>query len=144
MQFNQNLQDAAELLPPVVLEMVNQVGFADTEKIVQIFGVSFCFTDGAVYFPKLAALIGRESAVKLRRYFQSEVLYIPRCQAALRMLRNQQFQADFYYLTEEMHKSARLAMLELCPKYNISDRYGWKIITSHSSSPSFGVQACLF
>lgn len=142
MQFSQNLQDFAELLPPVVLEMVKQVGFADTEKIVQTFGgVSFCFTDGAVYFPKLVALIGRESAVKLRRYFQSEVLYIPRCQVALRMLRNQQFQADFYYLTEEMNKSARLAMLELCPKYQISDRYGWKIININYPIPT---QASLF
>lgn len=142
MQFSQNLQDVAELLPPVVLEMVNQVGFADTEKIIKTFGgVTFRFTDGAVYFPRLVAIIGQDHAIKLRRYFKSEMLYIPRCHVALQMLRNQQFQADFYYLTEEMNKSARLAMLELCPKYQISDRYGWKIININYPIPT---QASLF
>ncbi|WP_179108348.1 hypothetical protein [Rodentibacter rarus] len=79
----------ADCLPEVVLEMVEPVRFNDVEKIVHLFGrVNFLFSDGKVYFPKLKALIGLESAVKLLRYFKSERVYIPRCEVALCLLRN--------------------------------------------------------
>lgn len=137
-----HFEDVAECLPPVVLDMVDLIGFPETEKLVKAFGgVSFRFTDGVVYFPKLLKLLGKESAVKLRQYFRSEQVYIPRCDAALRILRNRRFKADFDYLTSAQGESARMAMLTLCPKYQISDRYGWKIIKTANTHSS---QANLF
>ncbi|VEH65471.1 Uncharacterised protein [Rodentibacter pneumotropicus] len=96
----------ADCLPEVVLEMVELVGFADMEKIVHQFGgTNFLFSDGRVYFPKLKALIGLESAVKLRRYFKSERVYIPRCEVALRLLRNERLKADFDFITRQEKKA---------------------------------------
>ncbi|WP_439258322.1 mor transcription activator family protein [Lonepinella sp. BR2271] len=136
------LRDVAELLPDVVLEMVDLIGFAQTEKVIRAFGgVSFRFSDGAVYFPQLVELIGRESAVKMREYFRAEHVYIPRCEVALRALRNGQFKAEFDYLTQAEGKSGRQAMLCLCPQFGISDRLGWDIVTK---SVADGSQLGLF
>ena len=122
----------AGYLPEIVLEMVELVGFGDVEKIIHRFGgTTFRFTDGAVYFPRLKELIGLESAVKLRHYFQAEEVYIPRCEVALRLLRNERLKADFDYITQTEKKSGRTAMLELCPKYRLSDRQAWEIIRAH-------------
>ncbi|SUT91452.1 Uncharacterised protein [[Actinobacillus] rossii] len=124
------LESVAELLPDVVHEMIDLVGFLDTEKLIKTFGgVSFRFSDGAVYFPQLVELLGRESAVKLRQYFKAEHVYIPRCVVALRALRDLRFRAEYIYLTQKEKKSGRQAMLSLCPKYEICDRVGWKIVT---------------
>ncbi|MDU3249246.1 MAG: Mor transcription activator family protein [Haemophilus parainfluenzae] len=125
----ESLEDVAELLPETVQQMVDLVGFPAVEKIITNFGgATFRFTDGAHYFPKLKALIGLESAVKLREVFRGEWVYIPRCETALRVLRNYRFKADFDYLTQHLNKSGRMAMLELCPKYQLSDRCGWEIV----------------
>ncbi|BFU64730.1 Mor transcription activator family protein [Rodentibacter abscessus] len=123
------LEDVAELLPESVQQMVDLVGFPTVEKIITHFGgATFQFTDGIYYFPKLKALIGMESAVKLREVFRGDKLYIPRCETALRVLRNYRFKADYDELTQAQKKSGRIAMLELCPKYQISDRRGWEIV----------------
>lgn len=125
----ENLEDVAELLPETVQQMVDLVGFPAVEKIITNFGgATFRFTDGAYYFPKLKALIGLESAVELREAFRGEWVYIPRCETALRVLRNYRFKADFDCLTQHLNKSGRMAMLELCPKYQLSDRSGWEIV----------------
>lgn len=124
-----NLEDVAELLPETVQQMVDLVGFPTVEKIITNFGgATFRFTDGVHYFPKLKALIGLESAVKLREVFRGEWVYIPRCETALRVLRNYRFKADFDCLTQHLNKSGRMTMLELCPKYQLSDRSGWEIV----------------
>ncbi|HDR1020968.1 TPA: mor transcription activator family protein [Pasteurella multocida] len=124
-------REVSEYLPDVVHQMINAVGFHDVEKIINKFGgTSFRFSDGEHYFPKLIEVIGEKSAVTLREYFCAEIVYIPRCIVALRMLRNQQLKADFDYLTSEEKKSGRLAMLEICPKYKISNRQAWEIINS--------------
>lgn len=129
-----NLESVAEFLPEIVLEMVDIVGFADTEKLIRAFGgISFRFNDGAYYFPLLVNAVGRDSAEKLRHYFHFEVVYIPRCEVALKVLRNQRFKAEFDYLTQGQHLSKRKAMIELCPKYQISDRQGWTIIDNFHS-----------
>ncbi|MBE2895474.1 mor transcription activator family protein [Pasteurellaceae bacterium HPA106] len=129
------LKDVQDYLPEVVLEMVELIGFVDTEKLINAFGgTTFRFTDGQYYFPKLVEAVGRESAVALRKYFNIEQVYIPRCEVALRLLRNYRFKADFDWLTESNGKSGRLAMLELCPKYGVSDRAGWDILRKMSSA----------
>lgn len=137
-------EDVSEYLPESVLGMIEAVGFVNTEKIIAQFGGStFKFSDGEVYFPKLKELIGPESAVKLRQYFMGEDTYIPRCESALRILRNARLQADLDFMTEVEKKSIRTALLELCPKYSISDRQVWKILKK-SRTTSAQNQATLF
>lgn len=137
------LQEVSGYLPDIVHQMIDVIGFKAVEKVIRNFGgATFCFTDGIHYFPKLMELIGRENALKLRRYFNAEQVYIPRCEVALRILRNQRLKSEFDYLTQEKKKSGRMAMLEICPKYQLSDRQAWEIIhsfsrTQHTQTPLF-------
>ncbi|MEE6042751.1 Mor transcription activator family protein [Avibacterium paragallinarum] len=140
-----HFEDVADCLPPVVLEMVDLVGFDVTEKIIRHFGgVCFLFSDGAMYFPKLKSLVGLEHATALRQYFKSEEVYIPRCEVALRTLRNIRLVNDFLIKTQVEGKSGRAAMLELCPKYALSDRQAWEIVRNAQRHSPLATQSSLF
>ncbi|AWX14257.1 mor transcription activator family protein [Mergibacter septicus] len=124
-----NLECVSSLLPESVNQIIDTIGIADTEKLIKKFGgTTFRFSDDKTYFPHLTALLGVETATKLREVFNDEYLYIPRCETALRVLRNQKFRVEFNYLTQNEKISGRQAMLELCPKFGISDRLGWLIL----------------
>ncbi|PJG86198.1 mor transcription activator family protein [Conservatibacter flavescens] len=124
------LKQVEELLPEVVREMVEVIGFPDTEKVIANFGgVDFYFSLGKHYFPRLVKVIGIEQAGKLRAYFDRERLYIPRCEVALKRLRNLRFKAEYDLLKNE-GKSGNFAMLELCPKYGFTERFAFKMLAS--------------
>ncbi|HDR1900411.1 TPA: mor transcription activator family protein [Pasteurella multocida] len=126
-----DLKNVSKHLPDVVHEMINIAGFHNTEKIIKRFGgARFRFTDGAHYFPRLSGLIGEQDAIKLRQHFSSEEVYIPRCDVALRILRNQNLKADFDYLTLKEEKSDKIALLDICYKYQLSERQVREIIAS--------------
>ncbi|WP_410685679.1 Mor transcription activator family protein [Avibacterium paragallinarum] len=140
-----HFEDVADCLPPVVLEMVDLVGFDVTEKIVRHFGgVCFLFSDGTIYFPRLKSLVGLENATILRQYFKSEEVYIPRCDVALRTLRNTRLVNEFLIKTQVEEKSGRAAMLELCPKYALSDRQAWEIVRNAQRNSPLATQSSLF
>lgn len=116
-------------LPEVVKEMIGVIDFPATEKVIKAFGgVDFYFSLGKQYFPKLVEVIGIEQATKLQEYFSRERLYIPRCEAALKVLRNQRFRVEFQQVKAQKQISSNLVMLELCPKYGISERHAWDIL----------------
>lgn len=137
-------ENVAQYLPSVVHEMVSIAGFPDVEKIIKRFGgTRFRFTDGTHYFPKLRDLIGKDNSIKLREYFCSEEVYIPRCDVALRVLRNQHLKADFDYLTLKEKRSAKMALLDICYKYQISERQAREIIASFNQTNT-EIQQALF
>lgn len=136
-------ESVASYLPPIVLEIVDIIGFPETEKLVRkLGGASVRFSCGRFYFPKVVEAVGIENAKLLRHYFGGkQAPYIPRCAEALRILRNQRFKIDFEQLKRQ-GMSGRMIMLELCPKYGISERHGWDIIQHLSLSDAS--QAPLF
>lgn len=138
-------ENVAEFLPESVREMVDIIGFCAVEKLVRKFGGgSFKLSDrSALYFDKLAEVIGKESAEKLLQYFGCEEIYIPRCDKALKILRNQRFYAAWCALKEERKLSGRMAMVELCPQFEITWRTGWEIVQKFERG-QFGPQATLF
>lgn len=132
-----NLSFVEEYLPPIIKEMIDVMGLELTEKLVENFGgTTFSFSSENVYYQRLKEKLGENNAARFYHYFQCEKIYIPQCKRALQELKKFRFYRDFCYLTDTEGKSARIAMIELCPKYKISDRYGWKIISSmrHHSS----------
>lgn len=116
-------------LPQSVREIIPIIGLAATEQLVKAFGgVSFQFSRAATYFDRLREVLGQENAVKLQQYMGTGEVYIPRCEAALRILRNQRLYADFCHLTQEEKLSGRMAILQLCPKYQVCDRTAWEVV----------------
>ncbi|MDP0232215.1 Mor transcription activator family protein [Glaesserella parasuis] len=122
-------ENVEEYLPDSVREIVAVIGLPATEKFVKAFGgFSFQFSKSAKYFDKLREVLGQEDAVKLQSYMQVGEVYIPRCETALRILRNQQLYADFCHLTETEKLSGRMAIMRLCQKYQICDRTAWEVV----------------
>lgn len=139
-----DFENVEQYLPESIKEIVTVIGLADTEKLVKAFGgSSFLFWRGEGYFSRLREVLGQESAVKLQQHIGAGEVYIPRCEAALRILRNQRLYADFCRLTEVEGLSGRMAVLELCPKYQICDRTAWEVVRYYQQGGK-GQQEALF
>ncbi|EOS94051.1 hypothetical protein LU631_09825 [Erwinia tracheiphila] len=101
---NKNFESVSELLQAVVLELVELIGYRDTQSLIEhVGGVSFPVgknvnTTGKRRVDVLASAVPVESAKKIAARFGGETLYIPRCSAALRELRNRRFIAEYHAL----------------------------------------------
>lgn len=120
------------LLPDSMLDIVEVIGVRAAGDLVKaIGGARFKFGKGRQDTPRLHILfsaIGEAKTYDLLRVFGGEELYVPRCEEALRELRNEQFRNEFMLLTEQQGISRLMAMSQLCPKYQISERTGYTIV----------------
>lgn len=133
-----DLDRVQHLLPESMQQVVEVIGVrAACELVKAIGGARFKFGKGKQDTPRLAILfdaIGEEKTYALLGVFGGEDLYVPRCDEALRALRNEQFRQDFEELTVKQGVSKLMAMSQLCPKFNISERTGYTIIRTPSEA----------
>lgn len=133
-----DLERVRHLLPETMVQIVDTVGVkAALDLVKAIGGARFKFGKGKHDTPRLNMLfaaIGEDKTYELLRVFGGEELYVPRCEEALRELRNEQFRRDFFDLTERQGISRLMAMSELCPRYHISDRTGYTIVGSRQAA----------
>ncbi|ELT9608104.1 hypothetical protein R8O49_003832 [Raoultella planticola] len=134
-----NLQQVTELLPPVVIQIADLIGFPATERLLSAFGgTTFPIgkglrTLGAQRAALLRDTIGDHNAQILFKNFGGFPIYLPRCELALRKLRNLRFLAEF----DEMSRngtSSLMAMTILCPKYGFCDRGGWRLLARRKNA----------
>lgn len=127
-----SLENVSALLPETIQDIVSVIGFPATEKLVKhLGGVTLWLSqqERSNCYLKLREVLGKEDAQKLHKYLAyGDNLYIPRCDVALRALRNLRFKAEFDELTQHQGYSKPKAMIALCPKYGFSDRRGWDIL----------------
>lgn len=129
-----NLQQVTELLPPAVIQIADLIGFPATEQLLKAFGgTTFPVGKGlrALGANRAALLrdtIGDHNTQLLIKNFGGEALYLPRCDRALRELRNRRFLAEFDDVRQG-GTSSLMAMTFLCPKYGFSDRFGWQLLS---------------
>ena len=127
-----DLERVRHLLPESMLDIVEAIGVKSACELVKaIGGARFKFGRGKQDTPRLHILfaaIGEAKTYQLLRVFGGEELYVPRCEEALRELRNEQFRHEFLVLTEREGVSKLMAMSALCPKYKISERTGYTIV----------------
>ena len=127
-----DLERVRHLLPESMLDIVEAIGVKSACELVKaIGGARFKFGRGKQDTPRLHILfaaIGEAKTYQLLRVFGGEELYVPRCEEALRDLRNEQFRHEFLVLTEREGVSKLMAMSALCPKYKISERTGYTIM----------------
>ncbi|WP_350312379.1 hypothetical protein OHJ28_13575 [Dickeya fangzhongdai] len=143
------LERVAGLLPDVVLQIADLIGFPATARLIERFGgTTFPIGKGihalgAARAELLRETIGAENATLLSKTFGGDIVYLPRCAAALRELRNQRFMHDLNKMTES-GTSITMAMSRLCPEYGFSDRHAWDMIKSTRCSESQQHQQSLF
>ncbi|EHD21534.1 MULTISPECIES: Mor transcription activator family protein [Brenneria] len=133
------LERVAGLLPDVVLQIADLIGFPATARLLEKFGgTTFPIGKGlralgAHRAELLRETVGDDNAALLVKDFGGEVLYLPRCDRALRELRNQRFLTEFAELRDG-GTSSLMVMTQLCPKYGFSDRFAWELVRESKSS----------
>ncbi|MGU9776172.1 Mor transcription activator family protein [Salmonella enterica subsp. enterica serovar 3,10:z10:-] len=129
------LEAVAELLPPVVVELVDLIGYRHVATLIErLGGISFPVsqnvrTVGNRRADVLADTLPADVVALVVQRFGGDVLYIPRCDAALRELRNRRFLAE-YRSALAGGESGRFALMNLCPRFGFSDRYAQQVIAN--------------
>ena len=132
------LEQVKSLLPETVIRISELIGFPATGELLKVLGgTTFPIGKGlrslgASRAKLLAETIGEDNARILVKNFGGEVLYLPRCDRALRELRNREFIQEFETKRDSGISSLRV-MTELCPKYGFSDRFAWELLAQQKN-----------
>ena len=142
------LEQVKALLPDSVITIAELIGFPATAELLRVLGgTTFPVGKGlramgAGRAKLLKETIGEENARLMTAHFGGEVLYLPRCDRALRELRNRAFFSEFDELKSTGVSTPKI-MTELCPKYGFSDRFAWSILKEFNER-SLSQQESLF
>ncbi|MBG6248159.1 MULTISPECIES: Mor transcription activator family protein [Symbiopectobacterium] len=140
------LERVAGLLPDVVLQIADLIGFSATAQLLNKFGgTTFPIGKGmkalgAQRAELLRETIGKDKAALLVKNFGGEILYLPRCDRALRALRNERFLSEFAALRDG-GSSGLMAMTVLCPKYGFSDQFAWELVWESKNTVTHSQQS---
>jgi hypothetical protein len=131
-----------DLLPPVLKEVTDLIGFPAMIRLIDALGgTDFTFSTRADQrFGMLIQAVGSQNAHILCEHFCGDV-YIPRASVALRKWRDQQFVSDVLARNAQ-GTSLSLALSELCPHYGFSMRWGWVVLGRYQ--PDTTKQGSLF
>lgn len=128
------LAQLENLLPDSAKALIHVLGYAAATRLINRFGgVTLAAKSGAArertggVHALLREVLSEEESGKLIAYLGADQFYIPRCDTALRKLRNARFVAAMAE-RQEMGLSIRQAMAVLCPQFGISDRLGWELL----------------
>ena len=130
-----DFDDVRHLLPDGAVDLIQVVGADAAYRLIKRWGgtslpVGMNKTrNGKILHAKLAEEIGEENALKIGRIFgRQRFLWVPKCQEALRELRNRQIRARLDELTMgggiySMPEAVRKTAVE----YDLTDRQIWYI-----------------
>ncbi|TWC35078.1 Mor transcription activator family protein [Pseudomonas sp. SJZ079] len=126
-------------LPAHVREIARVVGLPSALRLVQeLGGTTWEFAKGAnrngqIRVAALSDILGEEAAQRLTSHLGGEKIYIPRCAAALRRLRDLEIHRQFEQAVRE-GVSANTVVAELARAYGLSDRRVWKVLKAPSGA----------
>lgn len=126
---------ASEFLPESAQTLIAVIGYSATLRLVTELGGTTLHArtnersgrDGGVY-ALLDGVLSDSEIEALMRHVGGAPFYIPRCDGAVRKMRNARFIEEIHRVKASLG-SYRKAMAALCPKYGFSDRYGWKLLS---------------
>lgn len=137
-------ESVADYLPESVQGIIAVIGLPATEKLIRAYGGTVIkFSRAYACFDRLREVLGQDDAIKLQQYMGGSEIYIPRCETALRMLRDQRIYVDFCRLTDQDRLSGRAAMVQICATYQVCDRTAWRAVNCFQAGGK-SQQASLF
>ena len=137
------LEHVKNMLPRQVLEISEAIGMPATQRLVDALGGTTWPVAqgkrrlGIIRHEALVEVIGVEAAQIMAKHWANVQLYIPRCDAALRSLRDHQINQQFEQGVRE-GISANTLVAELARGNQLSDRRIWEILkmpTSQDTTP---------
>ena len=131
-EYAEALYEVAELLPPSVADIVNTIGIEPTLRLVMALGgTSYDFPVGVADSPRLRVLqdiLAPDEIDRLLAVYGGARYSSPRCEAALRELRNRQFRHAVEAMVARDGISQKLAIQQLAPQYDITERWAYEIL----------------
>lgn len=131
--MSSQLQYIQALLPESIHEVAEVIGLPETLKLVdRMGGTTFCVprgktSIGRATLKRLETKLGSDVAQKLALHFEGQPFYIPRCEVALRRLRDIDICNTFERRIRE-GETANRAVADLATYYKLSDRRVWIIL----------------
>lgn len=129
-----SLESARVHLPPTVRRIAELAGLPVAIKLVDALGGrSWYFArgmgqNGQARVAALSEIVGDDVAERLAFYMhERHAVYIPKCDEALRVLRNIEIHRQFDQSTRE-GVSANTVVAELARVYELSDRHVWRVL----------------
>ncbi|PZE13175.1 hypothetical protein DMX10_11650 [Pseudomonas sp. 57B-090624] len=129
-----NIESARDLLPSAVQRIADAVGLAAALRLVeQLGGTSWYFAQGhgrhgQARVAALEEIVGEDAARRLTFLMnEREVVYIPKCDKAIRRLRDAEIHRQFDQAVRE-GVSTNTVVNELARTYEMSDRHVWRIL----------------
>lgn len=138
------LDQVQSVLPRQILEIAEAIGMPATQLLVnELGGTTWPVAQGKrrlgiIRHEALVKVIGIEAAEIMAQRWANVQLYIPRCDAALRAVRDFKINAEFVQGIRD-GVSANLLVSQLARDNSLSDRRIWDILKSPS-----GLQSDLF
>lgn len=118
-----------ELLPDVVVEIAELIGYPKTLKLIRALGGLDFYMPKSFdnrYADLLTEMLGDKAWVLMQR-FGGERIYIPRCHAAFIQIRNWEFAREVDWQISQGY--GRQAVIQkLAIKYGFSERWAYKIL----------------
>lgn len=131
------IDQVKELLPKQLLDIAEAIGLPATQRLVdELGGTTWPVAKGVrrlgiIRHAALTEVIGEEAAGIMAKHWGSVPLYIPKCDSALRRLRDLEINSQFEQGVRE-GVSANTLVAELARSYKLSDRRIWEILKQPS------------
>lgn len=120
-------------LPKTAQTFVALIGLPSTLILVDKFGgKDVRLHKGGDSVARLAAHIGEDAANKIFHYFGSDQINVPKCDDALKAVRNARIHADYDRLTGAEGKSDREAVHCLVDAFGLSERQVRRVLKTSS------------
>lgn len=128
-----NLAQLKRVLPQQVLDIAEAIGMPATQELVEALGGTTWpvaqgkSRSGIIRHEALIGIIGVDAADIMAKHWANVPLYIPRCDVALRSLRDYKINTEFEQGVRE-GISANILVAELARSNKLSDRRIWEIL----------------
>lgn len=119
------VQQAAGELPRLARELVEVMGELPAMRLINAMGGLFFCVPGwplkrvSQRFDRLVEIVGEEAAIKYAERWGNVEIQVPKCAAALRLVRNRDIARRY---------DAGEPVPDICRRYDISERHFWKLV----------------
>lgn len=135
-----HIDQVRELLPRQLLEIADAIGLPAAQRLVdELGGTTWPVAKGVrrlgvIRHAALIEVVGERAAGIMAERWANVPLYIPKCDVALRRLRDLEINRQFVQGVRE-GISANTLVAELARSYKLSDRRIWEILKQPGDTP---------
>lgn len=119
------MQQAASELPRLAQELMEVMGEEPAMQLINAMGGLYLCVPGwplkrvSSRFEALEKIVGTEAARKFAERWGNVEIQVPKCAAAMRMLRNRDITRRY---------EAGEPVQDICRRYDVSERHFWKLV----------------